>query len=146
MAFRIVVGYDGSQGAKAALDEAIELARELAGTVLVTYAYGGPKSYAGAPLTPRSTLRRLGEKLLGEALARSGDNGVPIERVLIDDGAAPGLLSVARQHGAEMIVVGSHGESPIVGMLLGSTTYRLVHSTTRPVLVVPAAERQHKTS
>jgi hypothetical protein len=42
MASGIVVGYDGSDGAKAALDEAIDLAKQL-----VTYAYGGPKTYAG---------------------------------------------------------------------------------------------------
>ena len=42
MAFTIVVGYDGSDGAKAALDEAVDLARQLSGKVFVTYAYRGP--------------------------------------------------------------------------------------------------------
>jgi nucleotide-binding universal stress UspA family protein len=144
MAFKIVVGYDGSDGAKAALDEAIGLARQLSGRVLATYAFGGPKTYSGAPLTPRRTLKELGEKLLGEALARTADTGVPVEPVLVDDGAAQGLLSVARQHRAEMIVVGTHGESPISGVLLGSTAYKLVHNTTKPVLVVPAAKQQRK--
>ena len=154
MAFRIVVGYDGSDGAKAALDEAIDLARRLSAKVLLTYAYGGPRTYTGESLAPRGTLeelgetllddaRALGERLLGEALTRSGD-GVSIEPVLVDDGPAQGLLTVARQQRAQMIVVGTHGESPIGAMVLGSTAYKLVHSTTKPVLVVPAAKRRHK--
>ena len=144
MTLKIVVGYDGSDGAKAALDEAVSLAGKLSGTILVTYAYGGPKTYSGAPLTPRSTLKELGEKLLGEAQARSSDSGLPIEPVLVNESAAPGLIGVAREQGAEMIIVGTHGESPISAMLLGSTAYKLVHTATVPVLVVPAATRQVK--
>jgi nucleotide-binding universal stress UspA family protein len=115
----------------------VGLAGRLSGEVLVTYAFGGRKQYAGAPLTPRRTLKEMGEKLLEEALARIGDTGVPVEPLLVDDDAWQGLRSVADQHGAAMIVVGTRGESPITGMLLGSTAYRLVHSSATPVLIVP---------
>jgi nucleotide-binding universal stress UspA family protein len=137
MTYRIVVGYDGSDGGKAALDEAVGLAGRVSGEVLVTYAFGGRKQYAGAPLTPRRTLQEVGEKLLAEALARVAEGGVPVAPVLVDDDAWQGLRSVADQHDAAMIVVGTHGESPITGMLLGSTAYRLVHSSMTPVLIVP---------
>jgi nucleotide-binding universal stress UspA family protein len=137
MAYTIVVGYDGSDGGKAALDQGVDLAKRLSGEVLVTYGFGGRKQYAGAPLTPRRTLQGMGEKLLEEALARVADSGVPVEPVLVDDDAWQGLRSVADQHGAALIVVGTHGASPLTGMLLGSTAYRLVHSSTTPVLIVP---------
>jgi len=67
--------------------------------VLLTYAYGGPRTYTGESAGgPRGTLEELGEtfarrrrcageRLLGEALTRSGD-GVSIEPVLVDDGPA----------------------------------------------------------
>ena len=154
MAFTIVVGYDGSDGAKAALDEAVGLARLLSGNLFVTYAYGDPRSYSGAHLGPTDTLaelserllaesRALGEQLLAEALERSGGN-VSIEPVLIEASPAQGLLGVARQQRAKMIVVGTHGESPIGAMVLGSTAYKLVHSTNKPVLVVPTAKQRRK--
>ena len=38
-----------------------------------------------------------------------------------------------------MIVVGSYGEAPLKGAILGTTAYKLLHSTERPVLVVPEA-------
>jgi nucleotide-binding universal stress UspA family protein len=145
MAFKIVVGYDGSEGAKAALAQAVGLARQLSGKVFVAYSYGGPKAYSGAQLTPRKQLRDLGERLTTEALLLAAGSGVPMEPVLIEDSAAEGLLGAARQHRADMIVVGTHGESPIRGALLGSTAYKLVHSTTKPVLVVPAAKRGRQT-
>ena len=137
MAYRIVVGYDGSEGGKAALDEGVGLARRLSGELLVTYAFGGRKQYAGASLTPRRALKEMGEKLLEEALARIADSGVTALPVLVDDDAWQGLRSVAGQHDAAMIVVGTHGASPLTGMLLGSTAYRLVHSSTTPVLIIP---------
>ena len=37
-----------------------------------------------------------------------------------------------------MIVVGSYGDPPLKGMILGSTPNKLLHMAERPVLVVPA--------
>ena len=145
MAFKIVVGYDGSDGAKVALDEAVGLAKQLPGKVLVTYAFGGPKQFSGAPLTPRKTLQEMGAQVLEEAVARVGASGVAVEPILVDDNSYKGLLSVASQHRADMIVVGTHGESLIGGVLLGSTAYRLVHSSTKPVLVVPTRKSKKRT-
>ena len=144
MAFKIVVGYDGSDGAKVALDEAVGLAKRLSGKVLVTYAFGGPKQYSGAPLTPRKTLQEMGAKVLEKAVAGLEQSGVTIEPILVDDNSYKGLLSVASQHRADMIVVGTHGESLIGGVLLGSTAYRLVHSSTKPVLVVPTRKSKKR--
>ena len=138
MAYKIVVGYDGSDGAKAALDEAVRLAKELSGKVLVTYAFGGPKQYSGAPLTPRKTLQEMGAMVLEDALEGLEQSGVAAEPILVDDNPYQGLMSVADQHDAMMIVVGTHGESLISAVLLGSTAYRLVHTSLKPVLVVPS--------
>jgi nucleotide-binding universal stress UspA family protein len=142
MGLKIVVGYDGSDAAKAALDKAVELAGPTGGDVLVTYAYGGRKQYSGAPLVPRRQLLDLGQTLLDEAMTQVAGSGVHVEPVLVDDDAWQGLRSVALQHEAVMIVVGTHGESPLTGMLLGSTAYRLVHSSTTPVLIVPLRGRE----
>jgi len=144
MSFTIIVGYDGSSGAQAALDEAVELAQRVSGEVVVAYAYGGPRTYSGAPLTPRSTLKKLGESTLAEAIEHTRQAGVAVEPVLVNDSVAPGLLDLAHERQADLIVVGSHGESAISGMLLGSTAYRLVHLATRPVVVVPDPKRARK--
>jgi nucleotide-binding universal stress UspA family protein len=46
-------------------------------------------------------------------------------------------LELAERESARMIVVGSYGESPIKGAILGSTPHKLLHLSERPVLVVP---------
>ena len=47
------------------------------------------------------------------------------------------LTELAEREDARMIVVGTYGESPIRGAILGSTPHKLLHLSDRPVLVVP---------
>jgi nucleotide-binding universal stress UspA family protein len=46
------------------------------------------------------------------------------------------LITAGEKHDARMIVVGSHGESPLKGAIIGSTPYKLVQLSEVPVLVV----------
>lgn len=50
------------------------------------------------------------------------------------------LIAVAADTGASTIVVGTVGESPISGAILGSVVLRLVQRSPYPVLVVPTSE------
>jgi K+-sensing histidine kinase KdpD len=49
---------------------------------------------------------------------------------------AAAILEHARELGATLIVVGSHGHSPLGGLLLGSVAHKLTQLSTCPVLVV----------
>ena len=48
-------------------------------------------------------------------------------------------MSVAKEVGASMIVVGTVGERPSSGALLGSVVLKLVQKSSCPLLIVPAA-------
>jgi nucleotide-binding universal stress UspA family protein len=50
-------------------------------------------------------------------------------------------VDVADERGARMIAVGSFDDAPPKGIILGSTTNKLLHLTKQPVLVVPAEEK-----
>jgi len=54
-------------------------------------------------------------------------------------GAAHGIADLASADGADLIVVGTRGQSPVAGLLLGAVTQRLLHIATCPVLAVPPA-------
>src|SRR5262249_36197621 len=50
---------------------------------------------------------------------------------------AAGLIQVAEERGARMIVVGTRGEGLVKSVLVGSTSQKLLHRSSVPVLVVP---------
>ena len=48
------------------------------------------------------------------------------------------LTEAAEESDTRMIVIGSYGETPLKGAIVGSTPYKLLHVSEVPVLVVPA--------
>ena len=78
----------------------------------------------------------MGRAATSRALERATAAGVRAEVELVHAKPAAALLEVAERSDARMIVVGSYGESPLRGVLLGSTTYKVLNQSSRPVLVV----------
>jgi nucleotide-binding universal stress UspA family protein len=128
----LVVGYDGTDGARAALRAAVALAGELGDEVVAVFGYtvgrlGGEVSdYAAA-------LHEHAREVLDDARSVGGA-GVDI--VELEQSPTEALLAVADERDARMIVVGSHGESPLKSVLVGSTPTKLLHLSQRPVLVI----------
>jgi nucleotide-binding universal stress UspA family protein len=134
----IVVGYDGSDSSKVALARAVELAKSLGDDVAVVFGYSPPGIWGGEIAEHEEAIEEFGEKLMEEARQQLQTGGVQAAYELVSKRGAEALLDVARQRDARMIVVGGAGEAPLKGVILGSTPYKLLHQTDRPVLVVPA--------
>lgn len=134
----IVVGYDGSDSSKAALARAVELAKSLGDGVVLVFGYAPPGTWGGEIAEHEEAIEEFGEKVIGEAKRLVETSGVEAEYELVAKRAADAMLAVADRVDARMIVVGGGGETPLKGAILGSTPYKLLHQTERPVLVVPA--------
>jgi nucleotide-binding universal stress UspA family protein len=134
----IVVGYDGSACGKAALEEALRLARGLGDRVVIVFGYAPPGMWGGEIAEHEEAIEELGEKVMGEARSRAESAGVEAEIELVAKKAADAIAGVAESRDARMIVVGSYGEVPLKGVIIGSTPYKLLHMSQCPVLVVPA--------
>lgn len=137
MSGTIVLGFDGSPCARAALDEAIRLAK-LTGDRIVIGFGSGVWPGGGEHQDYAKALRQLGEQLGATAVDRIEAAGIEAEAVVLAEKPADALLDLADQHGAHLIVVGTYGEGPITGLILGSTPHKLLHRSRVPVLVVPA--------
>lgn len=139
MAGTLLVGYDGSECADAALESAIDLARSLGDRLVIAYAYEPPVRSVGDEFKEhRRALAEIGEQATKGALARSQAAGIEAEIELVAKRPVDGLLDLADEHDARMIVVGTFSESPLRGAILGSTPHKLLHLSERPVLVVPS--------
>jgi nucleotide-binding universal stress UspA family protein len=134
----IVVGYDGSDSSKAALAQAVELAKAGGDEVALVFGYSPPGTWGGEIAEHEEAIEEFGEKLMGEAKQQLRADGVEVAYELVPKRGADALLDVAQRLDARMIVVGGAGEGPLKGVILGSTPYKLLHQTERPVLVVPA--------
>lgn len=65
--------------------------------------------------------------------------GKPVElmlRMAEDVPAVEGILNLAKEEGADLIVVGSHGRNSLMRMVLGSVASKVVAQSPLPVLVV----------
>lgn len=135
----IVVGYDGTEGARAALDEALQLGEELGASVHLVFAYEAPR-IGGELRDLDEAIAERGASVLeyGRHQAEAAGKQVTTEFIKADH--AEGLISAADAVDARMIVVGSYGERPLKAAIVGSTPTRLLHLSDRPVLVVRAPE------
>jgi nucleotide-binding universal stress UspA family protein len=135
---QIVVGYDGSDCSRAALDKGLRLAKDLGDGVVVVFGYAPPGLWGGEIAEHEEAIEERGQKVLDEAKHQAQAAGAEVEVELVAKKASEALVEVADARDARMIVVGSYGDPPLKGMILGSTPNKLLHIADRPVLVVPA--------
>lgn len=133
----ILVGWDGSDHARRALAEAIDLARtQQAKLTLLTVAAPPPEWPGFVPATMTD------EDLVGDAERLVGEG-----RALVPDGIAVSGLTAVGQPGTELvrraleaehdlIVMGSRGRGPLRSALLGSASHHVLNQAAVPVLVV----------
>jgi nucleotide-binding universal stress UspA family protein len=142
----ILVGLDGSPGSGRALEKAIELARTLgAEIVAVTVAQLMPYSAfpGGEPVVAVADdwQSRLRETFEEEWCRPLRDSGLPNEIEFREGSPASELIAAAREHQAEMIVIGTRGSGGFRELLLGGVCHQVSMHSPVPVLIVPPAAR-----
>jgi nucleotide-binding universal stress UspA family protein len=134
----VVVGYDGSDWARQALDTALGVGKLLGDSVVVVFAYEVSRLGGEVPDYAKA-LRERAQEVIEHARHHAEASEVEIEAEIVEKDPAQALVDVANRHDARMIVVGSRSERPLKGVVVGSTPYRLLHIADRPVLVVPVS-------
>jgi nucleotide-binding universal stress UspA family protein len=131
----LVVGYDGTEGARAALRHAIGFARDLGTGILAVFVY--ERSALATEMRDLDAAVALrAREVLEEARAIAEADGVAFSSEVAEGRIAEALVAAADAHDARAVVVGSYGEGPLRSALLGATPHRLLHICERPVLVV----------
>jgi len=71
-----------------------------------------------------------------ESLTAAGVRAHGEVRDTIFGHAAREIVEDAREHDADVIIMGSRGRGDLAGLVLGSTAHKVIHLADRPVLVV----------
>ena len=148
----VIVGVDGSAGARAALGWAMAEARLRKTSLRVvhawTFSYPGGAGYGylgttleGFPGGGLSNLHRASEDMIDHAIAElaADAEGLEIEREIVEGSAADVLVGTATER--DLLVVGSRGHGEFAGLLLGSVSRQCAHHARCPVVIVPAPRR-----
>lgn len=136
----ILVATDFSVSSALALDLAATLARRLDQQVLLLHVDEGAEV---APLSEAaSTRRERARRELDRCRQRLEGQGVRARTVLRPGDPAREILRVAAANLPGVIVIGTHGLSPISTPLLGSVADRVMRYAGHPVLVVPDPARR----
>jgi len=141
MAGDIVLGYDGSDGSKAALRVAVTVAGAFDAPLTIVFGYE-PNPMGGETADYKNQLEKIGSDHLAEAVkeAKAIDPSVAVETIVAALRPVESLLEASLERRARVIVVGGSGERPIMGAILGSVPHKLLYRSTVPVLVVPTPE------
>jgi nucleotide-binding universal stress UspA family protein len=131
---RIVVGYDGSESAKRALERASSIATDQDQVLVVAAAESHARAAIteGARLDPSEIQRRRND--LDEAQAFLSERGIQAE--MIGGQGDPGAVIVEAAKDADLVIVGTRGLNPVQRILLGSVSSKVVHRADCDVLVV----------
>lgn len=147
----IVVGVDGSEGAKAALLFALGEAKLRQATLRVihTWQFGyigvrGIEGFSPVVGADLGDLRRRAELALDAVLheVASEPNDVVIERHVSEGAPATVLVDESRQ--ADLLIVGSRGHGGFAGLLLGSVSRQCAYHAVCPVVIVHASRRNER--
>ncbi|HYI98200.1 MAG TPA: universal stress protein [Thermoleophilaceae bacterium] len=147
----VLIAYDGSEGAKAAVEAAGRLFPDRPAVVVSVWHPAADIPAASLIAIPAGVATSAYEALDKESESQAtekADEGATAAKDLGLDATPSTLRSngqvwativrAADQEDAEAIVVGSRGLSGVKSALLGSVANGVVHHSTRPVVVIPA--------
>jgi nucleotide-binding universal stress UspA family protein len=142
----LLICYDGSEGARRAVDAAAKLLVERNAVIL---AVAAPTTAVQA-LDLLATVPQVPEEINLEAAVRSAEEGADYARragltaEARGEIAAPtwkGVVDVAEELDAAVIVIGSRGLKGVRELVEGSLSHEVAEHTGRPVLIVPPGGR-----
>jgi universal stress protein A len=142
---KILVPIDFSDHSAAAQRTAVELAKTFSAKIWLLHCYqlhpGGISPYGiAAPASYHDDVRDVVTRQLRECQEKVEAEGVPSEASVSSEFPPQAIVEMAKDIGADLIVMGTRGLTGIKHVMLGSVAERTVRSAPCPVLTVKAEE------
>jgi len=136
---RILLAVDGSEHGYKAAHTAADLARTMNSESLrIVVVYDPMPPYLGDPNFQNAIDARLNhaQDVLKQAVDIVGDVPAEIHTELIEGDPAEAIIEIAKTRDNDVIVMGSRGLGRLAGLVLGSTSQKVVSLAPCPVLIV----------
>ncbi len=136
---KILLAVDGSDHALHAARIASEMARGMKPTEFrIVVSYDAIPLYLGEPNMQYAIDNRKkdAEEILSKALKEVGELPCEIHTELLEGDPATAIIDVATVRKSEIIIMGSRGLGRLAGLVLGSTSQKVVAHAPCPVLIV----------
>jgi nucleotide-binding universal stress UspA family protein len=139
---RILIATDGSDRSKKAAEEGVELAKALGAQVVAlnvvneVVVASAVRQLGSDRKEVEAKLKTAGQKAVDEIKKMGDAAGVKVDTVIRIGAPANDVIDVAGAEKADLIVMGSHGESGASKLLIGSVVQKVLYWATIPVLVV----------
>lgn len=142
----ILAPVDFSEISDAVVAEAASLARALGGRVVLLSVVQPPVVLGEyAPLMENiAEINAAGEKSASRRLAKLEDklraSSIEVASDYVVGSPISLIVDQAKKHGADYIVMGSHGHTAFYDLLVGSTTHGVLMRAKCPVIILPAKD------
>jgi len=147
----ILVPTDGSDAARNAVEQAVDLAAKYDATVHALYVVDvdATNLTLGTEQVDRIRQGRIDEmpevkaeadEATGQVAEVAAEHGVPVEEHVTAGSPSRAIRNFVEDNDIDMVVMGSHGRSGLSRVVLGSVAEKVLRRTRVPVLVVDLHE------
>jgi nucleotide-binding universal stress UspA family protein len=146
----ILVATDFGEASESALRYGTELAGRFGATLHVLHVAQnvyvttfGAETYAAIVPEMQQEIESAAKKRLEEAVIDSDGSGPRTKTVVMTSSSpAYAIVDYARDHGIDLIVMGTHGRGALAHLVMGSVAERVVRIASCPVLTVRHPEHE----
>lgn len=139
---RILIPTDGSECSDKAVETGVALAKTLDAEVIFLYVIENPYLATESPEWAErhseleTELTQMADNALGSASAQAEAQGVTAITAT-ESFARPQDVIIEMADRYDLIVMGTHGRTGWRKVIIGSVTERVLHRSTKPVMVIP---------
>ena len=134
----ILLAIDGSEYSDRAIEYAKSLAERYEANLTLLHVFSHTSDLLGYQDYEKLYAKRksAGQAVLDDAKKKLGSTTFKLREELIEGSEAEAILTVAQNHQADLIVMGTRGFGAVKGLMVGSVSRKVIHLSSCPVLVV----------
>ena len=132
---KILVGFDGSEGAEQALNRAMMMINTY-GELILLAVVPTPDEKTFVDEDMYQNLKRKAKNLVDDVIADIGQHEYNVTGIVEEGDPASIIIVIASRENVDLIVLGSKGQSELGQYLIGSVANKVVQYAAKPVMVV----------